>query len=394
MIKTCLLLLLLHSTLLAANGFASESGPLLIRRNDLYGYADRSGREVIAPRYKQAQQFSEGLAAVEVAGRWGYIDAQGREVIPPQFAGADRFSEGLAAVEKDDKRGYINAKGAMVIPARFDRAKPFSQGLAIVKVGTELQVIDSSGKVVLTPEFDIVETFSEGLAAVKSRGRWGYMSTDGKLVVPLQFNSAGSFAQGLAPARKPDVGGGQVGYIDKSGAFVIAPRFREAKSFNENLAAVQVGDTWGYIDKEGNLKIRPKFFQAGTFSGGVAEVVDRLYGLPLYIDGAGDTIFGKSDVQESKSLGGYRLVSLEINSTPQGAKVYLIPRDDWDADNGIINQNDRLNAYRPKEGDTAPVTTRVYEQKLIIVYELNGKRSWKLVDVVGPNKNTVGITAP
>jgi WG containing repeat len=38
-----------------------------------------------------------------VGGRYGYIDKSGKMVIPPQYVMADNFSEGLAAVESDDK---------------------------------------------------------------------------------------------------------------------------------------------------------------------------------------------------------------------------------------------------------------------------------------------------
>jgi outer membrane protein OmpA-like peptidoglycan-associated protein len=87
----------------------------------------------------------------------------------------------------------------------------------------------------------------------------------------------------------------------------------------------------------------------------------------------------------------YRRVKLEITSTSPGARVFLVPRAVWDSDTSIINNDEKLNLYRPKEGDTTPVSTDVYEQVWILIYELNGKRSWKKVDVIGPDKNSVKI---
>src|SRR5580765_2442265 len=52
----------------------------------------------IAAQFDEAGPFSEGLAAVRVAGRFGYIDKQGVTVIPPQFDFAGAFSDGLAHV--------------------------------------------------------------------------------------------------------------------------------------------------------------------------------------------------------------------------------------------------------------------------------------------------------
>lgn len=62
---------------------------------------------VIPAKYYLAENFSEGLAAVKINGKWGFIDKTGKMVIPATFSGAKDFSEGLAAVEINGKWGYI-----------------------------------------------------------------------------------------------------------------------------------------------------------------------------------------------------------------------------------------------------------------------------------------------
>jgi len=54
-----------------------------------------------------ASRFSDGLASVNVRGKFGYIDRNGNFVIEPQFDAADSFSEGLALVLIDKKPVYI-----------------------------------------------------------------------------------------------------------------------------------------------------------------------------------------------------------------------------------------------------------------------------------------------
>ena len=51
----------------------------------IYGYVDSHGKVAIAPAFLDARAFSDGLAAVQVAGGWGYIDRDGRWVIPPRL---------------------------------------------------------------------------------------------------------------------------------------------------------------------------------------------------------------------------------------------------------------------------------------------------------------------
>lgn len=84
-----------------------------------YGYVDRTGNLAIQPRFESAEPFSEGLAAVELGGKWGYIDRTGRFVIPPRFRleGAP-FTNGLAMIQIETaagiRRGYIDRTGKWI----------------------------------------------------------------------------------------------------------------------------------------------------------------------------------------------------------------------------------------------------------------------------------------
>lgn len=74
-------------------------------------YEYRTGdviKEVIPFIYDYLWNFSEGLASVELNGKWGFIDKTGKEVIPFIYDSVWYFSEGLAAVELNGKWGYIS----------------------------------------------------------------------------------------------------------------------------------------------------------------------------------------------------------------------------------------------------------------------------------------------
>ena len=97
----------------------------------IYGYVDSHGRLAIEPAFLDARAFSEGLAAVQVAGGWGYLDRDGRWVIPPRYSAAAPFAEGRAAVS-DERRlwGFVDTTGRVVVPPRFKRASRFIDGRA------------------------------------------------------------------------------------------------------------------------------------------------------------------------------------------------------------------------------------------------------------------------
>jgi WG containing repeat len=103
---------------------------LPVAKDGMWGYIARTGEMIIPPHYDNADEFYEGLAAVEVGTKYGFIDESGKIVIPPQFD--DRafwFNDGLANVRLRDKWGFIDKTGKMVIPPLYDEGGKFSEGL-------------------------------------------------------------------------------------------------------------------------------------------------------------------------------------------------------------------------------------------------------------------------
>lgn len=74
------------------------------------------------------QQIDLSLIPYRQGDKWGYANPGGKIVIAPKYAEANWFSEGYAAVKSGSKYGYINKSGTMVIPARYTVAKSFRKG--------------------------------------------------------------------------------------------------------------------------------------------------------------------------------------------------------------------------------------------------------------------------
>jgi len=80
-----------------------------------YGYIDTTGRFQIPPQFDDAQEFREGLAAINIAGLWGFIDHAGELVINPSFKRVSSFWKGRAAACLGDGRlAFIDQRGAVV----------------------------------------------------------------------------------------------------------------------------------------------------------------------------------------------------------------------------------------------------------------------------------------
>lgn len=129
-----------------------------------------------------AYPFSEGLAAVEVDGKWGYVDTRRNMVILAVYDYAGPFSEGLAAVAVDGKYGFIDAKQTITLQSLGDWSGSSSEGLVPVKVDDKWGWVDRNKGMAIPPAYLFAEPFNGGLARVQSRialTQWDYIDTQG-----------------------------------------------------------------------------------------------------------------------------------------------------------------------------------------------------------------------
>ena len=278
------------------------------------------GKVVISFKYDDVWDFSEGLVAVKLNGKWGFIDKSGNEVVPLKYDWAGSFSEGLAPVSLNGKYGYINKSGKLVLPLKYEDAWDFSEGLARVELSGMWGYINKSGKLVIPLKYDWAGSFSEGLANVKLYGKFGFIDKSGKVVVPFEYDDAGAFSEGLARVclfkriHIDNIGMDYLwGFIDKSGDTVIPHLYYRVSDFHEGLANIgnaiitiseplidksnkwvqwpfreYYGDwyftegfarvcshsnhKWGFIDKSKKSVVPPKYDEASHFSEGLAAV--------------------------------------------------------------------------------------------------------------------------
>jgi WG containing repeat len=282
-------------------------------------YIDKSGKVVIKGRAAGGWDFSEGLAAAMSPSEkvWGYIDISGKFAITPRFASSNEdyvwsFQNGLAKVEVKGKFGYIDHAGNFVIPPRFLDASDFHEDMAWVVtdgpcvyltdgpckspvvVGKKqtsapscrFGFIDKSGQVVSEARFDQVREFSEGLAPVRLGKVWGFADKTGAIAIAARFEDAAPFSSGFARIREK----GRYGYIDKSGKLQLAAQYQNAESFSEGFAVVGDGPFW-YIDRTGRKQFNDTFAAASPFFKGLAHVRFRGTMKFAYIDVHGKPVF-------------------------------------------------------------------------------------------------------
>ncbi|HEY6352426.1 MAG TPA: WG repeat-containing protein [Candidatus Angelobacter sp.] len=339
------------------------------------GYADASGRLVIKPRFDEAQPFSHSLAAVkDHKGVWGYIDRDGKSVIAPRFPDAGDFSEGLAPVSNDDGLwGYIDSMGRVKIPFKFQHAGSFSGGLASVGVNDKYGYINNAGSLVIPAQFKQAAPFSEGLAAVQN-GLWHYIGSDGKVAFAGDFEQAGKFSEGIAPVKlKNGVG---FGYINYSGEFALPPQFEHAYPFRGGLALVHFKTECDSVDVE---KCKLQY-------GYITKTGQRIFSAALPYVRKGGSRSGAGNLLHQE----LPMTSVNIETVPSGAKVYLVPLDDWESDKNLANEKEKMLKYLQNEY-TPLRNYEVIEQVYLVLLELKGATIERQFDVNGHGSKFLAV---
>jgi hypothetical protein len=298
---------------------AASPDPIPFQKNGpsgkkLWGYADASGRLVIAARFDEAKRVSrEGLAEIKREGKWGMIDRQGHEVIPARnsyqvpmvdgFAGAcmetDSQVPGISVLGPkpgqrtpvmEAKCGYVDRQGKVAIAFTYDWIHPFREGVAPVTISRRSDVC---------PAVDL------GRATL-----YGLVNAKGQLVLPIEHCYVGPSENGWSrvvyESRGPN--DARVGFVDREGHVVLAklPYDFAAEHWQDDLLAVRTKDRWGVIDRKGREILPVRYDEVGIADGRVRARLDNTWGYfeasgkpltPMGYAAAGDFSDGLACVQ-------------------------------------------------------------------------------------------------
>lgn len=269
------------------SGWYLYEGLQRIKKNDLWGYADRTGKIIIPIKYSSADNFTEGKASVEINDLYGYIDKTGKVVIPFQYTYADKFKNGIANVSINGESFDIDKKGIRIKEEveekkeekQYDRLFFWKDGFRKVELNKKYGFIDTDGKEITAIEYDEAWDFSDGMAAVKKGKKLGYINDKGKLIVALKYLAGDAFEHGKARVAIFKDGENKFGYIDKTGKEIIPIKYGFPSRVGDDFVAVRVDGKYAILDWTGKSIQPPIFSTINAFYDGMARVeIDGKFG--------------------------------------------------------------------------------------------------------------------
>jgi hypothetical protein len=210
--------------------------PYVVKIGGQFAYIDRWLRQLTGERFNAVSLFRNGLASVELRGRYGLIRSDGTWAIEPKLDRAQPFRTDIALVKDDGRAGLVNAAtGTWITQTPFDDACLCEYDVVGVTLNGKAGAIDATGAWVLEPKYDVIGFgrgsifgFGSGLLPVRTGDKWGFVDTTGKEVIETRFDEVSHFERGVSWTRS----GGEWCAIDRRGTRIPALSCQSATPTN------------------------------------------------------------------------------------------------------------------------------------------------------------------
>lgn len=147
----------------------TASNLIPLKKNGYWGYYSKDGQLKIAHKYQEATMFTDGKAAVKIAGKSYFIDSSGK-ILKQKYVYSEKYSF----------ESFVTAAG---ITGFADRPQE------IFKRDEKLGLIEkSTRKVLIEPVYDGIFSITEENVVVLLNGKYGVVNFNGKVVIPIVYN--------------------------------------------------------------------------------------------------------------------------------------------------------------------------------------------------------------
>ncbi len=217
-----------------------------------WGFLNEDGQLAVEDKYDDLREFNEGLSAISVNGIWGYVDKSGNEVIPPRFRMVKTYSEGIAVTQDlNGKFHLLSGSGAVIADSLvYDDISKFQEGKSVVNRGYLFGYLDKNGNMAIEPTYEAARSFSDGLAMVQQNSKFGFIDHNNAVVVPIRYDKIWYPEQGMIRFKKD----GKFGFIGLKSKKEVFKGFASATDFQDDFAVVNDGNNFLLIDKVGKKR--------------------------------------------------------------------------------------------------------------------------------------------
>ena len=249
---------------------AYKEGFARIKKDQVFGFLNICGDEIIPCQYETAEPFNSGKALVKKVV-WYFVDGENKESDALlNINDAKALSQGISLARfNDGKYALINNRyDATKKPSSgfYDEIIAFSgKEIFRVRLGNVYGLINLQGQVVLTPAYELIEPSGvPHLMRLVQNGKVGLMDTLWKIKFEPAYRAISDFdANGVAWAQSDN------GYcILSSKTYKNSKNYKTISALNTRGLAVTQSNSnlFGLINTELEVIFEPKYSFIGDFN--------------------------------------------------------------------------------------------------------------------------------
>jgi uncharacterized protein (TIGR02145 family) len=272
--------------------FEMSDGMIRVKKDDLFGFLDKEGNEIVPCSYLFASDFKDDVCYLvsnneEDETVFDYINHKNEK-----YFSLNNYSNGNAPnkygawVQKEDdsKWEFYDLKGNLVHSVDYDYVTNFKEGYSWCLKDNTIFLLSISGKSkkIITSNDQICTDLFNGLFAISvdekygfytldgtsvskfiydsyklnlSNGnlsvcideKWGVLNLEGKVVIPCIYDDMEDGNDGLFIVTLDD----KKGVVDNSGRVIVEIQYDDINAFENSYAIVELNGMYGVIDKTG-----------------------------------------------------------------------------------------------------------------------------------------------
>ncbi len=177
-----------------------------VRVNNLFGYIDLNGNEIIKCLYEMNYNFIDGLALAKKNNNWGIINTKNETILDFKYNTLGIPFKNQVNANYNDKWGVVNLKNEILLDFMFDQKISDSKGITAFKKDSKWQTWDYEKKKIFPEKYDSIILINRNeyniltfyktrspetiklLAMVKKDDKWGFINEKGEITLPIKYD--------------------------------------------------------------------------------------------------------------------------------------------------------------------------------------------------------------
>jgi hypothetical protein len=276
-----------NTTIVYDEVFEVNEGMIKVKKDDLFGFLDKEGNEIVPCNNFFASDFKDGVSLIAT---WGEEDEMVFDYInykKEKYFSLKNFTNGNAPnkygawVQKDNTANweFYDLKGQLIHNVDFENVKNFRDGYSWCIKDKTIFLLSFSGQTqkIITSDDEICIDLDNGLFAISVNKKYGFYKLDGKSVSQFIYDY---YVLNLSKGNICVNIGEKWGVINSDGMVVIPCIYDDVEDGNDDLFIVTLDDKKGVVDATGNIIIEIQYDGINGFEDDFAIIeLNGLYGI-------------------------------------------------------------------------------------------------------------------